>query len=702
MGTDRVARASSNRFVVAAAVAVVAFSMIPVHGEAQSSSLALDFGVFVPLEAGSRDFASASRFGPGRVPAEVVVRSRRVALDKEAFEQIAELLDGGESVPLVRLNLFPGVVLDVLVDFHDVTVSGRSWSGGIEGDPIGSVAVAVNADGLYGIVRTGGRVYTIRRVAPDEYSVRELDRSHLGDGMVPVVRPRGAVLDPPVATYIDDPTRVDIAVFYTAEASRDAGGTASIHALIDAWVADTNAAYLRSGIDHRLNVVLRQKVSYTEATDTSTRSAAGQAIDCFDDDEDGCLDLDKVREEYSADLVHLLISTGVPTDAETFSCGIAYLGGDYGVSELFCGSETFAHEVGHNSGVNHDRYAEYDVDCDTDSDVRCFGPSAAAYAYGYVNQGGLGSMAPFEWRWRTVMSLSAQCTDGEVRCSQLMRFSNAAQSWYGDSLGVSGTSERSSYSDAADAAKRGPADASRTHRDFALDLANRVARRSPDLALKGFRAASARAAPGGTAEFSVVVENLGIATGAVTDLEVRWCRASSTTCSSGAVGVPVAVPALEANARVLVWTSFAVPASSGSYSYRACVSDAPGETLVKNNCSASASVDVGVVDLQFSMTLSPLSVVAGGDVVIAARVSNPGSLASSAGRVAFVTLDDAEEVEVLGFGSFSRVSAGSSRSFQVAFTASSVAGDYRYYVCLLSAEVEFKCVSEVLTVASAD
>ena len=572
--------------------------------------------------------------------------------------------------------------------------------GRVAGDPTGSVAVAVSGDVLHAIVRTGGRVYTITRIGEGEYSVRELDRSNLPDGMPPVAPPRGDLLDPPAPTFVDDPGRVDIAVFHTAQATRDAGGTDEIGALIDAWIADTNAAYIRSDIHHRLNLVLRQQVPYEEATDTDERSAAGQAIDCFDDADDGCLDLDEIREEFSADLVHLIISTGVPVDAETFSCGIAYMAGDHAVSELFCGSATFAHEVGHNSGVNHDRYVEYDDTCETDADVPCFGPAAAPYAYGYVNQGGLTSTAPFEQRWRTLMAYSRQCRDEDVSCRQLMRFSNPAQSWYGDSLGVSGSQERSSYRDAADAARRGPADAARTHRDFALDLANRVVRTAPDLTLKGLRAAPTQAAPGGTVRLTTVVENLGISTGPVSDIEVRWCRPSSSTCSSSARGVPAAVPALEANDRVLVSKSFEVPRLSGTYSFRACVSAAPGETLTKNNCSAPVSVDVGVVDLQFSMTLSPSSVRAGDDVAIRGTVRNRGSIASSAGRVAFVTLDDAGDVEIVGSGSFSTIEAGSSKTFETVFAATSAAGDYRYFVCLLSAQVELDCASEMLTVTS--
>ena len=241
----------------------VASLAAPAAATAQEFPVPEDLGVFLPLDAATSELSGISGLGAGAMAEPgLVVRSRRVGLDEEAFGRIADVLDAGRSAPLVRLNLFPGVVVDSLVDHHNVTASGYSWAGGVEGDPTGSVAVAVSGDALHAIVRTGGRVYTITRIGEGEYSVHELDRSNLPDGMPPVAPPRGDLLDPPAPTFVDDPGRVDIAVFHTAQATRDAGGTDEIGALIDAWIADTNAAYIRSDIHHRLNLVLRQQVPY--------------------------------------------------------------------------------------------------------------------------------------------------------------------------------------------------------------------------------------------------------------------------------------------------------------------------------------------------------------------------------------------------------------------------------------------------------
>ena len=601
--------------------------------------------MFLPVDAVGSEFVGLAARSLTGDP--LVVRARRVGIDFEAFAPLTDVLERGAALPVVRLNLFENVVVESLVESVDLTASGYSWSGGVIGDPMGSVAMAVNGDVVSGVVRTQGRVYMIRSEGSRQYSIREVDRSELPEGAPPLV-PRSLVdSDPAPAAFVDDPGRVDIAVFYTPAAQEDAGGTDQINALIDVWIADTNGAYVRSDIQHRLNLVLREQVSYTEGADSEDNSVVGQALNCLSEEDDECLDaVHDQRETYSADLVHLIVSNSVPDYPRV--CGAAYITGSFGVSHLDCGSDTFAHEIGHNSGVNHDRYVEYDEACDTDPETPCFDDFPSTYAYGYVNQLGLNPGAPLERRWITVMAYGAQCAEAEVSCRRVMRFSNPDQSWFGDVLGVYGTTSRSSYSDAADAARLGPADAARTHREFAHDLANRVVRTAPDLVVKGLQANRLQAEPGALVRLSAVVENLGIVTGYAPETAVTWCRVSASDCSSS-VGVPASVPYLESNGRAPVSTSFALPSAQGTYSYRACVSATPGETLTENNCSETVTVEVGVVDLQFSMSLSTYSAGAGAEVTITGVVQNRGTIGSSAGQLYFVTRDSAGEWDSVRF-----------------------------------------------------
>ena len=670
---------------------------MPIATEAQE--VPGDFGVFLPVDAAASEPAVSDFAGRAARPQfddPLVVRGRRVSIDFEAFAPLTDVLQRGAALPVLRLNLFEDVVVESLVESVDLTASGYSWSGGVAGDPMGSVAVAVNGDVVSGVVRTRGREYMIRSEGSGRYSIREVDRSGLPEGAPPLL-PRSAAEDPAPPAFVDDPGRVDIAVLYTPAAQRDAGGTDEINALIDVWIADTNGAYLRSDIQHRLNLVLREQVSYTEGEDSEDNPVANQALDCLSDPDDDCLDaIHARREKYSADLVHLIV--GGPSSE--YACGLAGLTGSFGVSHFHCGSGTFAHEIGHNNGVNHDRYVKYDEECDTDPETPCFDDFPSAYSYGYVNQLGVDSSAPQQRRWRTLMAYADQCSEADVYCSRLMRFSNPDQSWAGDSLGVHGTNGLSSYRDAEDAAMRGPADAARTHREFAHDLANRVVREVPDLVVKGLHTNRLQAEPGALVRLSAVVENLGISTGNEPETEVTWCRASRSGCGSS-VGEPSSVPLLESNGRAPVSTSFNLPSSRESYSYRACVSSVLGETLTENNCSETVTVEVGVVDLQFSMSLSTYSVQASAEVEITGIVQNRGTLPSSTGRLFFFAPNAAgDDTEQLGSEFFQTLGAKSSETFEMTFEAPSVAGNYWCYACLLSSHVEWSCASESLVVVS--
>ena len=652
-----------------------------------------DFGVFLPVDSTGADVAGRA-LRP--LPADpLVIRERRVGIDMEALAPLTAVVERGAALPALRLNLFEDVVVESLVESVDSTASGYSWSGSVAGDALGSVAMAVNGSAVSGIVRTRGRVYTIRSDGSGQYAIREVDRSGLPEGAPPLVM-RPVTVDPMPPAFVDDPGRVDIAVFYTRAARQDAGGEEEIHALIDAWIADTNGAYLRSDIQHRLNLVLREEVSYKEGEESEDYPPVEQAIDCLTERDDDCLDdIHDRREEYSADLVHLIVGGPSPE----FNCGIAGLTGSFAVSHLDCGSYTFAHEVGHNSGATHDRYVKYDEECETEPDVPCFEDFPSAYAYGYVNQYGLDPDAPYERRWRTLMSYSAQCVDAEVYCTRFMRFSNPEQSWYGDDLGVHGSSSSRSYRDAADAARRGPADAARTHREFAHDLANRMVREAPDLTLKGIKTNRSQAEPKALVHLSSVVLNQGIATVDDPDIEVKWCRATRKGCGAS-VGEPSPVPALEANSRALVSTAFKLPSSRGSYSYRACVSDALGETLTENNCSEPVTIDVGTVDLEFSMSLSRSSVQAGADVEIEGVVRNRGTIRSSVGALSFHARDLEGEWTQIAWHIFQSLAPRASVKFETTFEAPADGGDYRYVACLSSSHVEWDCVGEQLTVVS--
>ena len=219
---------------------------------------------------------------------------------------------------------------------------------------------------------------------------------------------------------------IDVAVVYTPAAREAAGGVAEIEAVIDLMIAETNQAYEASGVHHRVALVARSEVpSYTETGDSllDLRRLA--------DPSDGHMDEVHVLRDRGADLVHLIVD-------ESDVCGRARIVGAFGVTQDVCGGSTFAHELGHNMGLHHDRYVQR-------------GGASAHPAYGYVNQRTFGAGATRSSRWRTIMAYVDQCADSYFYCSRLLRFSNPRQRYDGAPLGIAFGAGTSGLAGPADA-----------------------------------------------------------------------------------------------------------------------------------------------------------------------------------------------------------------------------------------------------------
>ncbi|MDE0102983.1 MAG: M12 family metallo-peptidase [Bryobacterales bacterium] len=207
---------------------------------------------------------------------------------------------------------------------------------------------------------------------------------------------------------------IDMAVFYSPAAREEAGGADQIEAAIDLMLAETNDAYVASGVRHRVALVARSEIPYVE------EEAQGDLRSLIDPS-DGRLDeVHAVRDRTGADLVHLIAGGDIG------ACGVAKIPSAFGITHVSCGGITFAHEVGHNLGVAHDRF-------------RVQAQESGAYfspAYGYVNQRAFEVGSARASHWRTIMSYEDQCRFVGLRCQQLLRFSNSQQHYLGDRLGV--------------------------------------------------------------------------------------------------------------------------------------------------------------------------------------------------------------------------------------------------------------------------
>ncbi len=223
---------------------------------------------------------------------------------------------------------------------------------------------------------------------------------------------------------------IDVAVVYTSAARDAAGGVAAMEAEIDLMVAETNQAYETSRVHHRLRLVDTSEVSYVETGDSSLD------LDRLRDPSDGRLDeVHALRDRVGADLVHLIVG-----DAGEI-CGRAFRPGAFGLSRRDCGALTFAHELGHNMGLRHDRYQVHHNQ----------GGARSHPAYGYVNPRALDAGVPASSRWFTIMGYPTQCDDAGISCGRLAGFSSPRLQAAGDRLGVAYSTGGSGVTGPADA-----------------------------------------------------------------------------------------------------------------------------------------------------------------------------------------------------------------------------------------------------------
>ena len=317
------------------------------------------------------------------------------------------------------LNLFDDVVFTGIVEDVEATSAGHALWGRLDGVGLGTFTLVVNGRVVIGTVRTPDAVYTIRTAGDGTYVIRQIDESSLP----PLGEPLGGPLSTPEARSEsddvppDDGSVIDVMVVYTTEAKHFEGGKAAIEALIDLFVAETNQANANSRVIHRIRLVLRDEVDYIEDGNSFID------LNRLTEDSDEYMDhVHELRDLYAADLVHIVVSRSVNV------CGVAEsIGGDESVGFALtvseCGGLTFAHELGHNMGLNHDRYV-----------IR---PGATGSNFGYVNQRMFDEGAPESARWRTIMAYYDQCEEvGGFYCPQVAYFSNPEVTHNDDPTGV--------------------------------------------------------------------------------------------------------------------------------------------------------------------------------------------------------------------------------------------------------------------------
>lgn len=279
----------------------------------------------------------------------------------------------------------------------------RTWRGKIvEGEFEGDVVITIRKGFVSGIIYTPDKVYEIVPRGKSHYLV-ELDQSRFPEcGGEITDRKQDLSAFSPEGAVVDSGDRIDVLVVYTTATKNVLGGDAQAQTLAQQAIDSSNTAYLNSRIRQRLRLVNSQEIVYTESGNASTdlSNLRNNAT------------IQGLRNTYSADLVAQI-------EEVSSVCGIGYLMGGSGgnqnngftVTARSCavGNLSFAHELGHNMGSQHNPE----------------NGSGATFAYGYGHY--------VNGSFRTVMSYVDPCPNG---CTRRPYFSNPRVTFMGFPTGI--------------------------------------------------------------------------------------------------------------------------------------------------------------------------------------------------------------------------------------------------------------------------
>ncbi|MEV0176787.1 reprolysin-like metallopeptidase [Streptomyces sp. NPDC050803] len=357
------------------------------------------------------------------------VRLREAVVREGALAPICGPSEAGREA---RFPLFDDTVVEVAEKYRETIDGNLVWHGEVEGTGDQTVIVTLSGgcddeqgnEYLSAHFMLGGSVYDISPDGPGRVTVSEVtpvtdEDDH--DPVPPMSRPAA----PPAPDKSRAPRAkckgsakiavIDTLVAYSPKARTEAGGDSQMKTLIAKAVSLANDAFATSDIDVRVRLVGTSYVSVPAAYDTQS----GASLLAFASGDDGVVDtLPTLRDKYGADQVSVI------TGGSAMG-GIGYTPEQPGpswadwaytvVARNAITHYSFAHEIGHNLGANHDWTTE---------------PSQP-------NNGAAGYF-PKKGDWSTVMAYESSCrTSTKGSCGRINRFSNGTQKYRGEKLGTS-------------------------------------------------------------------------------------------------------------------------------------------------------------------------------------------------------------------------------------------------------------------------
>ncbi len=361
-------------------------------------------------------------------------RARAVRVDlgligPSAAKALRQGAAGPRAVHRVQFNFFPDAALTADLERGETFSGGATttWTGAVAGDPLSSVSVAVTGEIASANVTTGdGRKFFLRPAPDGEHAVYEIDERAFPPEAEPLVPPEDPAgkAEPAReagARAADDGSVVDVMVVYSTNAKNAVGGATAMNNLIALAFTETNQGYANSGVIQRARLVNATEAAFTDSVGFST------ALNQLTNKTDGVLDnIHAIRDANRADMVSLWINNSQ-------FCGLAWLmrpesasfeRSAFSVVHHGCatGYYSFAHEMGHNQGSQHDRA--------TASQTNAQG--VFPFSFGFQNS----ATQPY---FRTVMAYAC----ASVNCARINYWSAPNISYQGIPAGVAQSSPNS-------------------------------------------------------------------------------------------------------------------------------------------------------------------------------------------------------------------------------------------------------------------
>lgn len=308
--------------------------------------------------------------------------------------------------------LFDDTVLHLELEHVERNIDDvQVWTGRIEGEEHSSVTINVKDKAMVAAISTLTTRYMIEPGENGAHEALELDLAAFPPESEPVsVGIASNAVEGPIA-ITDSGEFVDVLVVFSDDLRASLGSTAAAQAAASNAISASNTAYQNSGVTFRLRLAGTMEVAHDDNGNTNAALTALRAT------ADGVMDdVHTRRNQVGADTVALLVLNGGG------GCGIAYTmvpAADtfhvhaFSVIANSCsvGNLSFPHELGHNFGLQHDRYVAN-------------GAAAYPYGYGYVDTGN---------QFRDIMSYVNACGN----CPRIQYFSNPNLTFLGRPLGVS-------------------------------------------------------------------------------------------------------------------------------------------------------------------------------------------------------------------------------------------------------------------------